>query len=165
MHWDIIRHRVGDSLDASILLPLTLSWLVTVRANFILFPHIRFVLFENLTLFCLAFSFSSSADSLDEIVGLDISYHGAQMLETITDENSSHEQYVEEHRQRRREQREQRGKNNLRRRVFLLDLSNSLTRGQSRQQQFQQQQQQLQQQQQQLGKNARSEIQEAPLGV
>ena len=91
------------------------------------------------------------------------------MLETITDENSSHEQYVEEHRQRRREQREQRGKRNLRRRVFLLDLSNSLTRGQSRQQQFQQQQGQLQQQQQQQqqmgGENIRSEIEEAPLGV
>ena len=113
---------------------------------------------ENLTPFCLALSFSFSADSLDEIVGLDISYHGAQMLETIIDENSSHEQYVEEHRERRREQRERRGKSNLRRRVFLLDLSNSLNRGQSRQQQ-QQQQQQLD------GENIRSGIEEAPLDV
>lgn len=82
------------------------------------------------------------------------------MLETITNENSSHEQYVEEHRERRREQRERRRKSNLRRRVFLLDLSNSLNQGQSRQQQFQQQQQQ------QLdGENIRSGIEEAPLGV
>lgn len=157
MHWDIIRHRVGDSLDASILLPLTLSWLVTVRTNFVMFCAFTIFIIENLTPFCLALSFSFSADSLDEIVGLDISYHGAQMLETITGENSSHEQYVEEHRERRREQRERRRKSNLRRRVFLLDLSDSLNRGQSRQQQ--QQQQQLD------GENIRSGIEEAPLDV
>ena len=58
------------------------------------------------------FTSFSSADSLDEIVGLDISYHGANVLTNynqgninIADDNGSHDQYVAEHHQRRQQQR------------------------------------------------------------
>jgi len=73
------------------------------------------------------------ADSLDEIVGLDISYHGANVLTNynqgninIADDNGSHDQYVAEHHQRRQQQREQNQKrSSLRRRMLFLDLSSS----------------------------------------
>ena len=82
----------------------------------------------HLTLF-LTFSSFSSADSLDEIVGLDISYHGGASMHVdynTADDNSSHDQHVVEHRQRRQQQREQNQKRGtLRRRVLFLDLSSS----------------------------------------
>jgi ammonium transporter, Amt family len=72
------------------------------------------------------------ADSLDEIVGLDISYHGARMmLDNITEESSSHDQHFAEHYERRQQQREEnRKRGNLRRRMLLLDLSSSKSRRQ-----------------------------------
>ena len=79
------------------------------------------------------FSSFSSADSLDEIVGLDISYHGANVLTNynqgntyVADDNGSHDQYVAEHHQRRQQQREENQKRgSLRRRMLFLDLSSS----------------------------------------
>mmetsp|Transcript_42 Transcript_42/g.99 ORF Transcript_42/g.99 Transcript_42/m.99 type:complete len:558 (+) Transcript_42:209-1882(+) len=68
------------------------------------------------------------ADGLDEIVGLDISYHGSSMPVdyNTADDNGSHDQYVAEHRQRRQQQREENQKRGtLRRRMLFLDLSSS----------------------------------------
>lgn len=60
---------------------------------------------------------------------MDISYHGGASMHvdyTTADDNSSHGQYVVEHRQRRQQQRERNQKRGtLRRRVLFLDLSSS----------------------------------------
>ena len=88
------------------------------------------VFFQHLTFFTPFFSYFS-ADSLDEIVGLDISYHGAQTLVDntnnmhILEENSVSDQLHREHRERRVAAREQNQKRTLRRRMLLLDLSSS----------------------------------------
>ena len=72
-----------------------------------------------------------SADSLDEIVGLDISYHGAQTLVDntnnmrILEESSVSDQTRRQHREKRQQKREQNQKRTLRRRMLLLDLSSS----------------------------------------
>lgn len=62
------------------------------------------------------------ADSLEEIVGLDISYHGVYNVNGDTDAESSHREeerlYYERREQRRHQQR-----NTLRRRILMLDMS------------------------------------------
>lgn len=64
------------------------------------------------------------ADSLEEIVGLDISYHGGIHPAGDTDAESSHQEeerlYYE-----RREQKRQNQRSTLRRRMLLMDLSTS----------------------------------------
>lgn len=62
-----------------------------------------------------------SADSLEEIVGLDISYHGG--IQQVDTDNESI--YPEEERRyfERKEQQRQKQRNKLRRRLLLMDLS------------------------------------------
>ncbi len=95
---------------------------------FLLFRLLACFLY-HLTLFFTFSSSSSSADSLDEIVGLDISYHGANAAfpsSNTADDSSSLDQHVAEHRQRRQQQREEnQRRGSLRRRMLFLDLSKS----------------------------------------
>ena len=68
------------------------------------------------------------ADSLEEIVGLDISYHGGQQVQTESDNGSSYEE-IERQYYEQREQQRQKQKSKLRRRLLMMDLS--LSRGNS----------------------------------
>lgn len=75
-------------------------------------------------LFSVSHDYTCSADSLEEIVGLDISYHGGIHPAGDTDAESSHQEeerlYYE-----RREQKRQNQRSTLRRRMLLMDLSTS----------------------------------------
>ncbi len=73
-----------------------------------------------------ALSFLCSADSLEEIVGLDISYHGdfrARSTERDDSINDEDERAYYE----RREQHREKQRNKIRRRILMMDFS--LSRG------------------------------------
>ncbi len=126
-YWDLIRDWLGHSPHASILWAPSLSGLATVRNDEPSVPMSGTFVYHLTLFFTFSYS-SSSADSLDEIVGLDISYHGANASfpYNSADDSSSLDQHVAEHRQRRQQQREANQKRGtLRRRILLLDLSKS----------------------------------------
>ena len=63
------------------------------------------------------------ADSLEEIVGLDISYHGGLSVDGgATDNESSHSEDMARYYQRREEQRRSH-RNKMRRRILMMDMS------------------------------------------
>jgi len=63
------------------------------------------------------------ADSLEEIVGLDISYHGGVHPSGDTDNESSYQDEERQYYERRKEQQRQKQRNKIRRRILLMDLS------------------------------------------
>ena len=73
------------------------------------------------------FSAPVSADSLEEIVGLDISYHGG-IHQGDTETNASSFQEEERLYLERREERSRKQRNKLRRRILMMDLSLSTGR-------------------------------------
>lgn len=73
----------------------------------------------------LLFLFFRSADSLEEIVGLDISYHGGFRQRGVETE-SNHDEEESLYYQRREQLREKQ-RNKIRRRILMMDIS--LSRG------------------------------------
>jgi len=63
------------------------------------------------------------ADSLEEIVGLDISYHGAHQVDT--DNESSNQEEERLYYERKDQQRQNKKRNKFRRRLLMMDLSMS----------------------------------------
>ncbi len=107
----------GISIDAAILLYLTLRWMASVSQIIFGRSEKRISQMQsNVQCFDLY-----SSDSLEEIVGLDISYHGG--IHSDTDVESSHQEERERYYERREEQRQ--NKNRLRRRLLMMDLSRS----------------------------------------